>query len=159
MAFVASHDVDLVAFNGAFELWLWFEIDHAGAQVDRHLMDIILVQIEFLRDLLVREIEAEQIQANDPFAQRLVVMREDGQSQIIKVTTAGVAMITLALALALMHPAPLDVFGFAPDASDPFGPAHLAYTFVALCVVYQVIDLEHIQSMPFSISLSKNWEV
>ena len=78
------------------------------------------------------------------------------RSQIIKVTVAGMAMIPLALALALMHPAPLDVFGFAPDASDPCGPAHLAHTFVALRVVYQVVDLEHTRSMLTSISLSKS---
>ena len=53
MPFVAGHDLDLVAFDGAFELRLRFEIDHAGTQVDGHLMDIILVQIKFLRELLV----------------------------------------------------------------------------------------------------------
>lgn len=156
MPLVARDDVDLVTLDRAFELWLRFEINYAGAQVDRHLMDIILVQIEFLRNLLVREIEPEQVPADDPFAQRLVMRREDGQRQIIKVTVTGVAMITLALALALMQPASLDVFSFTPDASDPFRPAHLSYTLVAFRVVYQVVDLEHIQSMPFSISFSKN---
>jgi hypothetical protein len=31
-------------------------------------MDLILVEIEFLRDLLVREVEPHQIQAQDPLA-------------------------------------------------------------------------------------------
>ena len=53
MPFVAGDDIHLVAFDDAFELWRWFELNHAGAQVDGHLMDIIFVQVKFLRDLLV----------------------------------------------------------------------------------------------------------
>ena len=156
MAFVARDDVELIAFDRALELRLRFEIDHAAAQVDGHLMDIILVEVEFLRDLLVREIESEQLQADDPCAQRLMMMRENRIGQIAKVLVTGFAMVALALALALMQPAPNDVLSFAPDALDAFRPAPLTHTFVALCVVYQVVDLEHLRSMLFAISFSKN---
>ena len=67
-------------------------------------MNIVLVQTEFLRDLLIRQIEPEQVQVQDSFAQRLVMMREDRVGQIIKVFVTGFAVVTLSFLVALMHP-------------------------------------------------------
>jgi hypothetical protein len=84
-----------------------------------------------------------------------MVVREDGPGQVIKITATGVAMIALSFSLAQVHPAAFDVLRVAPDASEAFRPAHLTDSFVALCIVYQVVDLEHAGSMLDSISLSK----
>ena len=73
--------------------------------MSRHLMQVILVEIEFLRDLLIGEIESHQIQTENPFPQRLMVMSEDGVGQIVKVAPTRVAMVALALALAFIAPA------------------------------------------------------
>lgn len=83
------------------------------------------------------------------------MMRKAGVDQIIKVGVTGFAMITLSFLLALMHAATADVPGLTPDAPDALWPAHLPDAVVALCIVYQVIDLEHFQSLPVTISLSK----
>ena len=54
-----------------------------------------------------------------------------------------------------MHSAFLDLVGLAPDTSDAFGPAELAHTFIALRVVYQVVESEHIDSMRRPVFLIK----
>ena len=46
-----------IAFDRAFEPWFRFEVDDATAQLRGHLMRVILGEIEFLSDLLVRQIE------------------------------------------------------------------------------------------------------
>jgi uncharacterized protein YciU (UPF0263 family) len=156
LAFVARDEIDLVAFDDAFELRFGLAFDDAGAQLDSHLVDVIFVQTEFLRDLLIGQIESEQIETDDAFAQRLMMVREDRLGQIIKVTLAGFAMIALSRSLTQVPPATFDVFGLTPDTVDTFRPTHLSDSFVALCIVYQVIDLEHTGSMLDSNSLSKS---
>jgi hypothetical protein len=63
MACVPGDEVYLVAFNCRFEPRLGFEIDHPGAQLDGHLLDVILVEVEFFGDLLVRQVESHQVEA------------------------------------------------------------------------------------------------
>jgi hypothetical protein len=54
MAFVPGDDVDLVAFDRAFKLGFGLEVYHSAAQLRGHLVEVILVKIEFLSDLLIR---------------------------------------------------------------------------------------------------------
>src|SRR5262249_55662053 len=156
MTFVSGDNVDFVAFDRAFKLRFGLEVDDATAQERGHLMRVVLVEIEFLRDLLVREVEPHQIQAQDPLAQRLMVVREDRIGQIVKVAITSLAVIALPFTLALVHPASPDTVGLTPDASDALRPADLAHALVAFRVVYQVIDSEHAGSMLRSVSLSKS---
>jgi hypothetical protein len=156
MTFVASYEVDLVTFDRPFEFRLGLEFDHAGTQLHRHLVNVVFVHSEFLRDLFIRQIESEQIETANPFAQGLMMVRKDSSGQIIKVRLAGLAVIPLSFSLTPVPPATFAVFGFAPDTPDAFRPAQLPDCFVALCIVYQVIDLEHTGSMLDLNSLSKS---
>jgi len=63
MPLVTGDDVDFVTFNRAFQLGLRFETTTPVRSWVRHLVNIVLVEIEFLRDLLVRQVESHQIQA------------------------------------------------------------------------------------------------
>jgi hypothetical protein len=54
-----------------------------------------------------------------------------------------------------MHSTLLDFVGFAPDASGALGPTELAHTFIALRVVYRVVESEHIDSMRRPVFLIK----
>jgi hypothetical protein len=63
------------------------------------------------------------------------MMGEDGVGQIVKIATAGFAMITLSFVLALMQPSAFDLIRLAPDAADTLRPAQLADALVALRVV------------------------
>ena len=153
---MARDDIHLVTFDEACKLRFGFEFDHARTQLGGHLMNLVFVQTEFLCDLLIRQVETQQVQTDDPFAQWLVMVGEDRVGQIIAVPLTGIAMIPLPFALPLMPPATFDVIRFTPDTSDTIRPAQLPDALLAFCIVYQIIDLEHSQSMLFSISLSKN---
>ena len=50
-------EIDLVAFDRAFKLGLRLEVNDPAASLGGHLMDVVLVEVEFLRDLLVRQVE------------------------------------------------------------------------------------------------------
>jgi len=94
--------VNLVAFDRAFELWFGLEVNDTAAQLCGHLMHIVLVEIEFLSYLLIRQIEAHQIQAQNPLAQRLLMMSKDRIGQVVEIAITSFAVIALPLALALM---------------------------------------------------------
>ena len=57
LPFVASDDIHLVTFDDACKLRFGFEFDHARTQLGGHLMNIVFVQTEFLRNLLIRQVE------------------------------------------------------------------------------------------------------
>jgi hypothetical protein len=156
MTFVSGDNVGFVAFDRAFERRFGLEVYDAATQESGHLMRVVFVEIEFPRDLLVREIEPDQIQAQDPLAQGLMVVREDRIGQIVKVAIISLAMIALPFTLTLAQPAASDLVGLTPDASDAIRPADLAHALVAFRVVYQVVDSEHAGSMLRLVSLSKS---
>jgi hypothetical protein len=58
MTFVSGDDVDFVAFDRALDCRVGLEVYDATAQESGRLMHIVLVEIEVLCDLLVREISA-----------------------------------------------------------------------------------------------------
>jgi hypothetical protein len=155
MPFVAGDDVNLVAFDRALKLRFGLEVDHAATQLRGHLMDVILVEVKFLGDLLVRQIEPHQVQAQDPFPQRLMVMSEDRIGQVVEIAVAGLAVIALSLPLSLMEAAPPNLVGLTPDAADALRPAELAHALITFRVVDQIVDSEHAGSMRRSVSLSK----
>ena len=95
---MARDDIHLVTFDDACKLRFRFEFDHARTQLGGHLMNIIFVQTEFLCDLLIRQVETQQVQTDDPFAQWLVMVGEDRVGQIIEVPLTGIAMIPLPFA-------------------------------------------------------------
>ncbi len=99
---MSGDNVDLVAFDRTFEHRFGLEVYDATAQLRGHLMYVILVEIEFLRDLLVRQIETHQIQTQYPLAQRLMVAGEDRIGQIVKIAVTSFAVIALPFTLALM---------------------------------------------------------
>ena len=54
-------------------------------------MDIIFVQIEFLGDLRIREIESHEIQTQNPKPKRLMMASKDCVSQIVETSLTGLA--------------------------------------------------------------------
>jgi len=99
---MSSDDINLIAFDRAAQSWRRLAFDDVLAQLCGHFVKIIFMEIEFLRDLLIRQVESHQIQTENPLAQGLVMTGKDGISQIIEIAMTGVAMITLTMALAII---------------------------------------------------------
>ena len=101
------------------------------------------MQAQFLRNLLVGQIEPHQVQAQYPDFQWLVMAFKDTFGQVIKPLDAGVTVIPLSLFL----PGVLAPFRHLsrPTLGTAYAvrPAEFAYFGIAFLIVDQVLDLEH----------------
>jgi hypothetical protein len=81
--------------------------DHATASLSCQLMDSIVVQLECLGDLRIREIESHAIQTQAPKPKRLMMASKDGVSQIVEPSFTGLAQLALTRGVRVVAP----VFG------------------------------------------------
>ncbi len=102
MALVAGHDVHLVALDFARELRIGLSPDDTLLQQGRHPLDVVRVEVEFLGDLLVREVQPEKVEDQNPGPKRLVVADEDRVGRVIKPASAGRALVAAALRLGIV---------------------------------------------------------
>jgi hypothetical protein len=63
------HHIDLVTLNGSLELWGGLATDYPFSKLGRHLLNVVLVEAQFLADLPVRQVQPHEIQTQDPSAQ------------------------------------------------------------------------------------------
>jgi hypothetical protein len=147
MPFMTSDDMNFIAFDDTAQGRCGFTLDDALTQLRGHFVDIVFMEIEFLGDLLIRQIESHQIQTENPLAQWLAMTGKDGVGQVIKIAVTGVAMIALAVALVFIT-APFSHRGrLTPNTMQADRPAQLADGFVALGIVNKVIDFQHKRNM------------
>ena len=96
-----------------------------------------------MADLFIREIQAHEIEAEDPDTQRLVMAGEDGPGQVVEVFLTSLALITLALGLGRI----VTLFGdrrrVATGTGDALRPSQLADGLEAFEVVDEVLDVDH----------------
>ncbi len=135
MAFVARHHVDLVDLDDALKLDLLGLGEQTRAQARRHGLGIVLMQIEFVGNLAVGEVEPHEIQAQHPDAQRLMMAREDRPAQIIKTAAATLATVALPVLLGVVNAVADDGATGAAWAANAVGPAMLTDHLVAFRVV------------------------
>ena len=86
-------------------------------------MDIIFVQIEFLGDLRIRELESHDIQTQDPQPKRLMMASKDGVSQIVETSFTGLAQLALTLGLRVVAPLFGDLRALTIGTLYPVWPA------------------------------------
>lgn len=106
-------------------------------------MYVIFVQTQLLPDLLVGDVQAHQVQAQDPHPQRLVVTREDRSGQVVKVALASRAAIFSARRLGRVMPLPGHFGRRTMRTAYSLRPAPFAYFVVTLGIVQQVLKVEH----------------
>src|SRR4029453_4261893 len=111
-------------------------------QLRRHLVHITTVQRQFLRDLLIRYIQAHKIQTQDPHFQRLVMARKNGVGQIIKAGIAVVALIALACRFCVIEAALDDLGGLTRRTCNAVWPAQLADGLIALHIINETLDID-----------------
>src|SRR3954452_11876058 len=73
--------------------------DQAGAELLGHELHVRLAQAQLLGDLPVREVEAHEVQAQNPDPQRLVMAGQDVAGQVVEAGAAGGAAVTLPVRL------------------------------------------------------------
>jgi len=83
------------------------------------LINVIFVEIEFLADLFVQEIQPQLGRGIRPSFEAVDGDARKQFGQIVEVSFAGFAAIALPVALTLMDATFPDVIIFAPGASDP----------------------------------------
>src|SRR5271165_6796367 len=78
---MSCHYIDFVAFHFAAERHLRLSLNDALTKLSGHLLGIVTVQIQLVRDLFIREIQPHEIEAEHPDPQRLVVTGKDRPSE------------------------------------------------------------------------------
>ena len=143
-----GHDVDLIAFDLAGQDDWGLVLDDALPQLRAHPLGVIGVEVQLAGDLLVGEVQPQEIQAQDPDAQRLMVTGEDGPRQIIEPPRAGPAVIALPSGLGLVTALLGNLAGVTVGAADPLGLSQVAEGLEAARVVDQGLNIEHPWSEP-----------
>jgi len=75
---VAGHEVDFVAFHLTCQDRRRLLGHNTLAQLAGHLMHVILIEIEFLGYLVIREIEAHEVQTQNPDPKGLMMPGKNG---------------------------------------------------------------------------------
>src|SRR3954449_678653 len=97
VALVPSDDIDLVGLDRAFQRRLGDLGNQTFAKMRRHL--VIVVQAQLLSDLLVRQVQAHEIQTQDPGPKRLMVSGQNSTAQVIEPCSAVLAPVPLPISL------------------------------------------------------------
>src|SRR3954471_9235631 len=144
VALVARHDVHLVALDLATEGDLGPPDDYPLPRGGGHPLGVVRVEVEFLGDLLIGEVQAHEVQDQDPDPQRPVMSGEDRIGQVIEATAAGPTFVPLSLRFGFIPALLDDRIRVAVRAADAVGPAEVADHLVALGVVDDPQDVhEH----------------
>ena len=89
--------MDLIAFDLSQKSHFWFFCKYPISKQSCHLMSAVRVQFEFLGDLRIPQIEPHKVQAQNPHSKWLMVARKNGAGEIIELTLAVTASISLFL--------------------------------------------------------------
>jgi len=111
---VPGHHVHLVALDLAAERNLGLALDDPLTELGGHHLGIVGVDVQFLGDLLVGEIQPHEVQAQHPDPERLMVPGEDGVGQIIEPLVAAVAVVALSFPLGVVPAFLGDLGGATP---------------------------------------------
>jgi hypothetical protein len=143
MAFMPGHYVGLIAFDLARQLDFGLRGHDPGSQLGRHPLDVILIQTQFLADLMVGEIQAHEVQTQNPDLQRLVMPGQDGSRQIVEIAVTDRAAVFLPGGLARIATLFRYGCGGAVGAMHTFRPTQFADLGVTLGIVQQVLKMDH----------------
>ena len=117
-----------------------------------------MVQVEFLRDLLIGEIEAHEVQAEDPDSQRLVMCLEDCSRQVVELPTTSTTLVPLAVFVSVVQATLAGRRRFAEWAAHAARPPLLSNGLKALLIIQEVLNLDQ-ESTPRTASLGMSQAV
>jgi len=140
---MSRHYIDFVALDLAAEDLDGLAFDNPFAELGRHRLGVIRVEIQLIADLFIREIQPHEIEAEDPDPQRLVMAGEDGPGKVVEVLPACLATVAATLGLGRIVTLLGDLGGGAMRTSDTLGPPQLADGLEALQVIDEPLDVDH----------------
>jgi len=144
LALVPGHDVNLVDLHLVFERHLWGLGDQAAAQLLRHDLHVRTVQTQFQGDLPVREVQAHEVEAQHPHAQRLVMSGQHRAGQVIEASRTRLTPVALPAGLRVVAPVPDDGAAVTCGAARTVRPAVLTHQREALGVVDQARKVDQV---------------
>jgi hypothetical protein len=100
-------------------------------------------QVQFSCDLLIGEIQAHEIQAENPNPQRLVMICENRIGEVVKLLTTSVALVALAFRLVGVKTTFAHLGGITRRAFDALGPTQLADGRKTFGIVNQSLNIDH----------------
>ncbi len=142
MTFMTRDDVNLVAFDRAFQLGLRFLCDNAVAEDCGHFLNRIFVHLQFGGDLPIGEIQSHKVKAKHPNAQGLMMSGKHGSGEVVEGTVAHSTEVSLPLRLCFIVSVFGDLGGVAMRTFDAFGPTKLPNHLVAFGVVDQSVNID-----------------
>jgi hypothetical protein len=93
-------------------------------------------------NLLIREIQAHEIQTQYPDFQRLMMSRKNRVRQVIKVPITVMTLITLTGGFRVIKAALDDLLGFTRWTCNTVWPAQLANGLITLNLIDQILDVD-----------------
>jgi hypothetical protein len=151
MSFMTSHHVHLIAFHGAREFDLRL-LDHDTVAKNRgDFLDLCFVPpLQYARQLLgdlpIGQVQTHKIQAQHPYGQWLMPVRqhcgEHGFSQVIEGSVAHSTEITLSIRLSFIWSIFDDFGGVTMRALNALGPTKAANHLVTLGVIDQSVNVQ-----------------
>jgi hypothetical protein len=140
---MSRHYIDFVAFHFAAERHLRLSLNDALTKLRGHLLGIVTVQIQLVRDLLIREIQPHEIEAEQPDAKWLVVTGKNRPGEVVEPLSTDGALIPLSFRLGFVVPLFRDLGRLAVGADHPLGPTHRSDGPKAPGIVDEVQDVQH----------------
>ena len=98
------YDTDLVTFHLAVQRHWRLPGDKALAQLASHLRHIRRGEIKLLGSLVIRQVEAHEIQAHYPHPKGLMVTGKDRVGHIVEAPLTGLTQVALTLGRRLVAP-------------------------------------------------------
>jgi hypothetical protein len=96
VALVPGHHVHLVVLDLAGEPDLGLALHDPLPELRGHPLGVIGMEVQLLRDLLVGEVQAHEVEAEGPDLQRWMMAGEDRPGQVVEATGAIAALVALA---------------------------------------------------------------
>jgi len=78
---MSGYNVELVELHDTFQAGTFFFRHYPFSKLHGHALHVILVEPEFLSNLLVREVQAHQVEAQNPYFQGLMVTFKHGRCE------------------------------------------------------------------------------
>src|SRR3989337_714414 len=135
---MSSYNINFIALNLAGDVYFGFFFYNTFTQLCSHLLYITAIQIQFSGNLFIGQIQAHEVQTQDPNFQRLMMACKDSVCQIVKSLMAVFTFITLTCRLFVIKASFDNMFRITKWALYSIRPAQFANSLIALNIIYQI---------------------